>query len=480
MMNSQLYKYSTVGLAMSLLTACSHFSRSEFHPPEVLTPQVWQDAVEPSEATTNTLASRSLSQDRWWEKFNNPELDRLIEQVLQTNNNLSLATLTLHKARLEAGLSEDQLYPQLSSSLSAGRSKDFNDGASSGSYQANISVGYQVDLWGKVAADIDQARWLAIASAEDRESTAQSLVATTASLYWQLGYLKQRVSLSNGSIKDAQQTLQLTQSQYQSGAVTILNVLEAKRSLASLQANHSQWLQQLHEAQNALAILFNQPPAEDQLQIKQLPEGPMPLVIEGVPADILVRRPDVKAALYQLKAALAGKDSSTASYLPALSLTGSLGSSSNQLKELLRNPIGTLGAELALPFLQWNQLQLNQQISEVQYQSAVVQYRQTLYQAFEDVDNALSARQQYLYQGQRLIEQYQSAKEVERIYQSQYRNGAVGIKDWLDAQEQLRNAEALLLENRYQQFVTQATLYLALGGSDIAPQLAGKSSDIKS
>ena len=378
----------------------------------------------------------------------------------------------MQKARLQAGLARDDLYPQLSSNNTASVNKPLEGGSSSKAFQANLSVSYEVDLWGKVSANIDQAQWTALASLEDRESTAQSLVATTASLYWQIGYLHQRIELSNKSIEHSRQTLALTQRQYASGAVTELNVLESQRSLAGQEASHSQLLQQLVEAENALAILLNRAPGQVAVEIKQLPDSAVPEVGVGIPADLVGRRPDVKAALYQLRSALASKDATYASYFPSLSLTGSVGESTSELKELLRNPVGSLGAGLVLPFLQWNQMQINNDIADIDYQSAIVSYRKTLYSAFEDVDNAISAKQQYAYQGEKLELQFSAAAQAEAIYESQYRHGAIGIQNWIDAQENRRSAEAALLENRYNQLTAQATLYQALGGSDIAPPLA--------
>ncbi|WP_088210193.1 efflux transporter outer membrane subunit [Shewanella sp. Shew256] len=455
-------KLSVIAISIALLSGCGALMRSDFEPPALQVPEQWQ----------HTQVNGQVSLDPWWQKFNQPELNQLISQVLSSNNDLTLATLTLQKARLQAGLARDDLYPQLSSNNTASVNKPLEGGSSSKAFQANLSVSYEVDLWGKVSANIDQAQWTALASLEDRESTAQSLVATTASLYWQIGYLHQRIELSNKSIEHSRQTLALTQRQYASGAVTELNVLESQRSLAGQEASHSQLLQQLVEAENALAILLNRAPGQVAVEIKQLPDSAVPEIGVGIPADLVGRRPDVKAALYQLRSALASKDATYASYFPSLSLTGSVGESTSELKELLRNPVGSLGAGLVLPFLQWNQMQINNDIADIDYQSAIVSYRKTLYSAFEDVDNAISAKQQYAYQGEKLEQQFSAAAQAEAIYESQYRHGAIGIQNWLDAQENRRSAEAALLENRYNQLTAQATLYQALGGSDIAPPIA--------
>lgn len=458
-------KRFTVLLSAVMLSACTAF-RTDFEAPPVQVPESWQQ----------THLTGNVSIDPWWYRFNDDKLNQYIDQVLKTNNDLTLATFTLKKARLEMGLSNDDLYPQFGSTTSAGVSKPLDGSSSTESYSTGLSVSYQLDLWGKIGADVDQAKWSTYARLEDREATAQSLVATTASLYWQIGYLKQRIALSQSNINDAKTTLDLVEQQYKLGAVDQLDVLEAQRSLASLQARDSQFQQELVEANNAFAILFDQPPLDMTANVNTLPEMDMPQVAAGVPADLLIRRPDVKAAIYEIKSALANKDSADLDYLPELTLTGALGGSSQALKDLLSDPIGSLGADLTLPFLEWSDMQDNKEIAELDYQSSIVSYRQVLYTAFEDVENALSAREQLLYQRARLQEQYDAAQQSEAIYAARYQYGSTTIMDYLDSQENTRDAQASLLENRYNQFLTQVTLYQSLGGNDVAPKIENDAS----
>ncbi|WP_086980734.1 efflux transporter outer membrane subunit [Vibrio aphrogenes] len=444
-----------------LLTGCGALTRTDYEAPPVQVPEQWQQQH----------VAGDVKMDPWWHAFHDATLNHYIDQALQTNNDLAVATFTVQKARLQMGLTKDDLYPQFSSTTSAGVSKPLNGGDSQESYSTGLSVSYELDLWGKISADVDEARWSALASLEDRESTAQSLVATTASLYWQIGYLKQRIALSHSDVADAQKTLDLIARQYQLGAVSQLDVLEAKRTLASLQAQQSQYQQQLIEANNAFAILFNQPPMDMSSKVEQLPDLELPNVASGIPADLLIRRPDVKAAIYDIKSTLAGKDSADLEYLPTFTLTGALGGSSEALKDLLSDPIGSLGADLTLPFLQWNDMQNNKAIADVEYQSAIVSYRQVLYSAFQDVENALSAREQLIYQRARLQEQYDAAEQAEKIYIARYKYGSITIMELLESQENTRDAKAALLENRYNQFVAQVALYQSLGGQDVAPKI---------
>lgn len=450
------YHYSTIALCVLLATGC--VARSELPEQNVTVPEQWQTGQTQSE-------TQAISQ--WWTSFGDPQLNQWVDKVLATNSDLAIATLTLKQARLEAGLATSDTYPDVSASVSGERSKPLEGGDSSKSYQASLSVSYELDLWGKLSAAKDAAMWTALATQQEREATAQSLVATTAQLYWQIGYLNQRVELSNNDIKDAKETLALTQSQYRHGSVTRVNVLEAERTLAGLEATHRDYLQQRTEAVNAFAILFDQPPQDLAISIPALPDYAVPTIEAGVPADVLNRRPDVKQSLFELKSVLATKDNTDTNYFPSLTLTGALGGSSTELRKLLSDPIGTLGADLTLPFLNWNEMQLNRDIAQVKYESAIISYRKTLYAALQDVDNALSAKENYEFQAEKLQKQYDSAAEVARIYKSQYEYGAIDITTLLDAQENERSAKASLLENRYNQLVNIATVYQSLGGEDI-------------
>jgi len=288
MSNTMKFKTRLVAAALSAvwLSGCGSLMRSDYQAPEVQVPANWQQMH----------VAGDVSMDPWWLAFNDPTLNQYITQVLAQNNDLTLATLTLKKARLQLGLAQDDLFPTLSSSTSGQVQKSLDSGESADSYSTNLSVNYELDLWGKISADVDQAKWSAMASQQDREATAQSLVATTASLYWQIGYLQQRLNLSQRNVVDAAQTLQLIEKQYQLGAVDQLDVLEAKRTLASLQAQQSEFEQSLLEANNAFAILFNQPPKSISANIQMLPEGDMPSLSVGAPSDLLIRRPDIKAA----------------------------------------------------------------------------------------------------------------------------------------------------------------------------------------
>lgn len=461
-------RLGTVSLGVLLLSGCGSLFETDYSAPQLSMPTAWSQATT-SEKTARTEASL----DHWWLAFNDPVLTQLIEQSLATNNDLAAAAITVRRARLEAGLSERELWPSVSVDGTADAQKSLKKPRTTErSYDLTGSVSYEVDLWGRLSREADATRWEAIATQQDYNSTALSLTATTATLYWQTLYYRQRLAIARASIDYTRETLALVQTQYESGAASPLEVYEAQESVQSQEADATQIEQSLVESENALAILFNGPPGARTLDGKTLPKGPVPDVTAGVPSDILARRPDIQAAELRLREDLATVDATRASYLPTFSLTGSLGSSSSALKDVLTNPLAAVGASLALPFLNWNEMSLNIKVSRADYEKAVIDYRQTVYEALEEVENALSARATYLRQGTALRAALQAATQAEDIYRERYNAGAVSLQDWLDAQETRRDLEASELENRFDQLQAQATLYKVLGGRTGAEETA--------
>lgn len=461
-----------VVMALALLLAGCGATRTPYVAPSVELPAQWSQAGTPTQPTQPDGAAQTAAADRWWTRFGDAPLSALVDAAFVRNNDLAVAALKVRQARLEAGLAESNERPTISASVSSQRQRSFGrPHDATGSQAASVSVSYEVDLWGRLASLSDAARWEAEATEQDRLSTAATLAGTVAGLYWQLGYLNQRIASGEASVAYAERTRQLVDAQYQAGAVSALETGEAEKNVVSQRATLSALQQQRVEARNALAILFDAAPTPAALattlpaEPQRLPTQPLPEVAAGLPAELLARRPDLRAAELRLRETLADADATRASYYPALTLTGALGGASTALGSVLANPYGLLGAGLTLPFLQVDRMKLNNAIAQVQYRSAVTSFRQTLYSALSDVENALSARTELARQGALLAEALAASRRIEQLYEVRYRNGAVALSVWLDAQESRRSAEVAWAENRLSQLTNQATLYKAMGGA---------------
>ncbi|WP_394787811.1 efflux transporter outer membrane subunit [Rhodoferax sp.] len=442
-------------LCALLLAGCASM-QTPYTAPATTVPPQWQYGS----------ASSAVATDPWWKSFNDPVLDQLIDQALLRNNNLAAATIKVRQAQLQAGLAENR--PTLTGSISSGASRTLNSpGVTARSSGVSLGASYEVDLWNKLGSQRDVALWEARATAQDREATALALVGTTAQLYWQLGYLNQRLSSNLQSIATAQKTLELVQAQVSAGAAGGLELAEARQNLLSLQATQTTLQQQTVAANTSLALLFDSAPGTLPAQPQTLPDSQLPEVAAGLPAELLGRRPDLRAAELRLRESHANIDATRASYYPALTLTGALGTSSTALLNLLQNPVASLGLGISLPFLNQKEMDLNVQVAQAQRDQAVATFRQTLYTALGDVENALSARQQYRQQAVLLEQALQASRQAERLYEVRYRAGSVALKPWLDAQDSRRSAEIAVAENRLNQFNNHVTLVQALGGNAV-------------
>ena len=453
----------TLVVALCLASGCSGLARSSYQPAPLPVPANW---------STATLSGGMVaSGDKWWGRFNDPVLDQLIDRALRSNNDLAAATIKVRRARLQSGLTDTNLTPSVSVTANSSVSRDLRSGVNTQAHSVSASLSYELDLWGKLASARDSGSFEAQATEFDRQGTALSLIGTTAANYWQIGFLNQNIALSRASIEYAEKTLALVELKYRAGAVSALDLLQARQTLASQKADILLLEQQRGEARNALAILFDQGPENAVPEPLQLPEGALPEVQAGLPASLLGRRPDLRAAELRLREFWADVDTARTSYYPSFTLTGSLGGSSTSLLDVLKDPVGVLGAGLALPFIQWNTWNLSVKISETHYQEAVLNFRQALYTGLSEVENALSARDSYAAQRLRLEEAVALAKDAERLLEIRYRAGSSGIQFWLDAQESRRSAEKALVENRLNSYKNMMTLFQALGGDLRLPPL---------
>ena len=459
-----LTRLCTAMLLGSTLVGCAAVVKTPYQTPAVQTPSQFQYVK-----VTSQQRQQALYADQWWTLFGDAQLNQLVDAVLTKNADLAVAGMTLKQARLQAELAENQQKPRVSSTVSTSHVFDLNDGSDTSSgLSAKAGLSYEVDLFGKLARQTEAKRWEALATEQDLQATAQSLIGTTAKLYWQLAYYNESRTTAEQSLATSQKLYDLVKVQYQAGAVSGLDLTQAEQSVQSQKASLSQIQQSLVETRTAIAVLLHMP--VQQLSIdepQRLPRLALPSIAAGLPADILSRRPDLKAAELRLRESLATKDATTASYYPSISLTGNLGSSSTSLTQLLKNPALTLGASLSLPFLQYNDMKRDLAISQLDYEKAIVQYRQTLYQAFADVENALSARTELSQQVQLQQRNLELAEKVERLTQVRYRYGAVALKTLLDQQETTRTARLTLVNTKQSQYNAYVTLMQALGGSPI-------------
>lgn len=458
MSKTSSYRYVLLVLPLMLVLAgCnSLLARSRYSRPEVTLPLHWQE--------TEVTGTSVVNQHQWWRDYNDPVLSRLIEQALKSNNDLASATIRVKRAQLASKRVNTNITPDVSANVSSSLNRDLNSRRNFETSGASVSASYELDLWGKLASMRDVNRWEAEATEYDRLSTALTLIGTVATNYWTIAYLNERIAFAEASIGYALKTQELVEIKLQLGAVSALEKVQAQQIVANQKAQLSELLQLRAETRTALSILFNQAPNNKMPELQHLPDGEFPQVQPGIPVCMLGQRPDLLAAEQRLRKYLATVDGTRASYYPSFSLTGSLGTSSTSLVEIVKNPYAALGAGLTLPFIQWNTMRLNVEITKADYEEAVINFRQKLYAALRDVENALSARKNYAEEIKYRHGNLELARKAEQLTAVRYQSGAVTLQVWLEAQEQRRDAEKALSVVRLAQLKNSVTLYQVLGG----------------
>lgn len=409
-----------------------------------------------------------VREDAWWAGFGDAGLDRLVTRMLEANNDLAVAGLNVQRARLQAGLADNTLWPQPSlSAISGGRSRaiDRSDDWRRADYSAGVSLSWEVDLWGKLRTQRDIAVWSAQASEEDRQNTALVAIGDAINYYWSLAFLNQSIDAGTANLERLQRTLELVQARFDAGAASGMEVRQARQSLEAQRSAQSALEQQRVEMRNALTVLLDGQPWPQADEPRSLDGAVSPALEAGLPAYLLARRPDLRAAELRLRNSLKQIHVTATRYYPTLTLNGGVGTSGPSLGDVLRNPVATLGANLSLPFLNLQRVQLDTDIAGTDYQIAATSFRKTLYTALSEVDNALSARDQLAIQLAASQASFDEAVAVERAEEVRYRVGATGLRDWLLAQQTRRDAELSLARVRRDQLANDVTLFKALGGS---------------
>ncbi|MDR2128317.1 MAG: TolC family protein [Burkholderiaceae bacterium] len=446
------------GVALCCVTGCA--VRTPFVSPASHLPDTWTNgAITATDggggATLTPVVQALLSPDA--------RLRGLLEQVESSNQEFTASALKLHRAQLQSGLADIALWPQPTVGANMQRSRPLDSGAPTARSQGvNMALAYEVDLWSRLGSERDMAQWEARASAADRRNLRITLLATAATLYFRLGLINEQIRANTASLSNARRVLELVQAQYTHGVASALELAEARQVVQSEQASAEQLVQLRVEARNALGVLAD---GRDLSAYEPdgLPERAPPPAPAGLPAALLSQRPDLQAAELRLRRSLAAVDAARASFYPSLNLTLSGGSSSEDLRGMLSNPVGTLAASLALPFVNAERARLSTAVARTEFDEAVLVFQQSLLTAFAEVDNALSAGVQLAREGTHRQATLADARTAERLYEARYREGAVALRDWLAAQNKRRQAEVALLENRQARLVNAVATLKALG-----------------
>lgn len=456
-----------LALAVSVaLSACKSLA-PQYEQPQVSVPESFKYDT----AKQSAIQAASLG---WQDYFADPRLHRLIEIALERNTDLRTAALNAEALRKQYMITRADGLPSVNASGSAARTRTAKDLSSTGnSYTRNAySIGlgvtsYELDLFGKARSNQDAALESYFNSTATRDSTHLSLVASVAKAYFNERYAEESMALAQRVLKSREQTYRLTQLKHQAGVVSAVDLRQQEALIESAKADYAAAVQSKEQASNALAILLNQPIPTDlpkglalskQFKVSKLPAG--------LSSDVLLNRPDIRAAEHALKQANANIGAARAAFFPSISLTSTIGMGSTELSGLFRgsNRTWTFAPSINIPIFNWGSLQASLDAAKIRQEIQVVNYEAAVQSAFRDVADALVAREQ--------LEQAHAAKQRQskayadnlRLVNLRYQHGVSSALDLLDAERSNYSANTTLLASQLSRLENMADLYKALGG----------------
>lgn len=419
-------------------------------------------------------------EDRWWEVFGDPELNQLVEDVLTNNLDIRKATAAILEVRAQFVQARADRFPNLNLQGEAVRQHRQMIGVVPGQsfsvetdvYTVSLPASFEVDLWGRLARAEEAARAEFLRAEENRRTVAQTVVAETISLYLRMESFERGLQITRQLIQTLRRSLTLVESRYERGLASVLDVRQARRTLARAEAVLPSIRQDLGTTQQQLAVLLGRypetgpPRPQPEDYFKRL--DPVPA---GLPSDLLLRRPDIRAAEAQLMALNAQVGASRASRFPRITLTGAYGYSSDELDGLFQpeSELWDLALGLVQPLFDAGKLKAGQRAAEARYQQGVAEYAKTVLTAFAEVESAFLTREEQLKRRDHVVNFVLDARATQRIAESRYERGLVDYLTVLDAQQTRFEAERDLLEVDLAILTNRVTLHRALGGGWAEP-----------
>ena len=436
-------------IALVAVTGCATQSA-------ILTPAV-TPAASYSEAATPGVAELSVD---WWTTFDSAELQTLVHDALAGSPDLAIAAERVRQAEAQARVAGASLFPTLDLGFSTRKTRE-NESSST-----TLSASYEVDLWGRNAANVRGAEQSLRATAFDRDAARLTLLAGVATAYFEVLSLRGRLAVSRDNLAIAERVLGVVEVRARNGAVSPLDVARQQAAVLSQRAALLSLEQQERQTLAALAVLVGRLPEGFEVKAATLAELAVPSIDPGLPAGLLVRRPDLAAAEAGLAAANADLSAARAALLPSIQLTGSAGVASGALLAFLGGPSTGLAVAAAVlqPIFDGGRLKGNVSIAESRERELVETYRKAILAAFADVETALAAAGRLARREALQVQVEERAREALRLAEVRYREGADDLLSVLDAQRTLFDAQDQLALVRLDRLEAAVALFRALGG----------------
>ncbi|MGC5698614.1 efflux transporter outer membrane subunit [Pseudomonas sp. NFXW11] len=459
----------SLGLCVLLLSACA--IGPDYQRPQLAEPAQYKEA----QGWRQANPSDALARGAWWELYGDPQLNGLVEKLNSANQTVAQSEAQYRQARALVQSSRGAFFPSVDLSAGKTRASQGTGSSSSGlsssssgirdTYNTQLGVSWEADVWGKLRRDLEANNASAEASFADLAAMRLSQQSELVQNYLQLRVIDQQKRLLQATVAAYERSLTMTQNQYQAGVSGKDAVAQAQTQLKSTQADLIDLIWQRAQFENAIAVLIGLPPAEFNLAESQaipaLPQVPL-----AVPSQLLERRPDIASAERSVIAANAKIGVAKAAYYPDLTLSLAGGYSSSTYADWisLPNRFWSVGPKLAMTLFDGGQRSAEVDRTEAVYDQTVAKYRQTVLDGFREVENYMvqlkvledeaGVRQQAL----------DSAREALRLTENQYKAGLIAYLDVVTSQTTALSNERSVLSLLQSRLIASVQLIAAMGG----------------
>lgn len=418
-----------------------------------------------------SASSASLGEQKWWEVFQDSQLQQLIRTALQQNYDARIAATRVLEAEAQVGIARANQFP----TVSAGGSGTNLHNPATGpipSYgltfgRVTASAAWDLDFWGKYRRATEAARADLVASDWARQEVNATLVANVAAAYFQLRELDLELDISQRALASRKESLELTKTLEEHGINSILDVRQAEQLVYTAAAEIADLERRIGQQEDLLSTLLGNNPGPIPPRGKELiDQAHAPEIPAGLPSALLERRPDIRQAEELLIAANARIGVARAAYFPDISLTAAPGFQSSALTKLFSGSSGlwTFAGSITQPIFTAGKLRSNVRLAEAQQQETLLTYQQTIQGAFRDVSDALIAyqkNQEFRAQQQQLAH---AAEDAAQLSGMRYKAGTTNYLEVLTNETNYLSAELGLAQARLNELVALVQIYKALGG----------------
>jgi len=466
-------------VALFCLAACT--VGPNYRRPAVSVPTTYRGATvdeAPSTGLTPSAASpasakaavNSLGDEKWWEVFQDKELQELIRTALQNNYDVRIAAARVLEAQAQLGITRADQLPSLGvgGNITSIRNPAVGPIPAYEVTQGQVSAvaAWNLDFWGRYRRATESARATLLANEWAQKQVISTLVASVASSYFLLRQIDLQLEISKRTLSSRQDSLDLTKTLEQHGLNTLLDVRQSEQLVYTAASEVPDLERQITQQENAISILLGSNPGDIPRGLKLTEQPHAPEVPVGLPSALLERRPDIREAEQNLIAANAQIGVARSAYFPQISLTANAGYQSAALTDLFTGPAGvwTLAGTLTQPIFEGGRLKSGVRLAEAQNEQLLLAYQQAIQGAFRDVSSALVAyrkNREFRIQQQNLVD---SARDAARLSEIRFKAGSTDYLEVLTNETNSFSAELALAQAQGNELNALVQLYQALGG----------------